>query len=113
MAGVNLLHARTEGWPAALRIVVSTAAPGQDFSGYVRSLSGMQRPIDAYLAEMLAGLPDDLLLFMLRTAILDRLSAPLCEAVGWARAGTLEQPRRRARLFRANSTARFGQYAVR
>ena len=80
-AGVKLLHARTEGWPAALRIVVSTASPGPDFSEYVRSLSGVQRPIDDYLAEMLDGLSGDLVLFMLRTAILDRLSAPLCEAV--------------------------------
>jgi len=80
-AGVKLLHSRTEGWPAALRIVVATASPGQDLSEYVRSLSGVQRPIDDYLAEMLDGLSGDLVLFMLRTAILDRLSAPLCEAV--------------------------------
>jgi LuxR family maltose regulon positive regulatory protein len=81
VAGVKLLHARTEGWPAALRIVVSTASPGQDFSEFVRSLSGVQHSIDDYLAEMLDGLSGDLVLFMLRTAILDRLSAPLCEAV--------------------------------
>ena len=81
VAGVKLLHSRTEGWPAALRIVVSTASPGQDFSEYVRSLSGVVRPINAYLAEMLDGLSGDLVLFMLRTAIVDRLSAPLCEAV--------------------------------
>lgn len=81
VAGVKLLHSRTEGWPAALRIVVSTASPGQDFSNYVRRLSGVQRPIDDYLTEMLDGLPGDLALFMLRTAILDQLSAPLCDAV--------------------------------
>ena len=81
LADVKLLHSRTEGWPAALRIVVSTSSPGQDFGQYVRSLSGMQRPIDAYLTEMLDGLPGDLVSFMLRTAILDRLSAPLCEVV--------------------------------
>jgi ATP/maltotriose-dependent transcriptional regulator MalT len=33
------------------------------------------------MAEMLDGLPGDLVSFMLRTAILDRLSAPLCEIV--------------------------------
>src|SRR4029077_19162453 len=84
VAGVKLLHSRTEGWPAALRIVVSTVFAGQDFSEYVRSLSRAQRPIDDYLAEMLDGLSGDLVLFMLRTAILDRLSAPLCEAVAGA-----------------------------
>jgi LuxR family transcriptional regulator, maltose regulon positive regulatory protein len=80
-ADVNVLHSRTEGWPAQLRIVVSTSASGEDFRHYVRNLSSMRRPIDAYLAEMLEGLPRDLVVFMLRTAILDRLSAPLCETV--------------------------------
>jgi LuxR family transcriptional regulator, maltose regulon positive regulatory protein len=87
LADIQLLHSRTEGWPAALRIVVSTSSPGQDFEQYVRSLSGMQRPIDAYLTEMLDGLPADLVSFMLRTAILDRLNASLCEAVSGAASG--------------------------
>jgi LuxR family maltose regulon positive regulatory protein len=58
--------------------------PSQSGSGlkeYVHNLSGSQRPVAAYLAEMLGGLPADLVDFMLRTAILDRLSGPLCEAV--------------------------------
>jgi LuxR family transcriptional regulator, maltose regulon positive regulatory protein len=80
-ADVKMLHAKTEGWPAQLRIVVSTSSSGEDFGQYVRNLSSMQRPIDAYLAEMLDGLPPDLVAFMLRTAILDRVSAPLCGAV--------------------------------
>jgi LuxR family maltose regulon positive regulatory protein len=48
---------------------------------YVHNLSGSQRPIAAYLTEMLDGLPVELVDFMLRTAVLDRLSGPLCEAV--------------------------------
>src|SRR5947199_9645681 len=79
---VRLLHEKTEGWPAALRIVASTSIQlRQDFAQYVRNLSGAQRPIGAYLDELLAGLPHDMVQFMLRTAILDRLCAPLCEAV--------------------------------
>jgi LuxR family transcriptional regulator, maltose regulon positive regulatory protein len=78
---VKLLHSRTEGWPAALRIVACTSSPGQDFAQFVRNLSGTQRTINAYLAEMLNGLPRDLVSFMLRTAILDRLSGPLCDVV--------------------------------
>jgi LuxR family transcriptional regulator, maltose regulon positive regulatory protein len=81
LADVKLLLSRTEGWPAALRIIVCASSWGQDFRQYMRNLSSMQRPIDAYLAEMLDGLPGDLVLFMLRTAILDRLSPPLCEIV--------------------------------
>ncbi|MET3965279.1 LuxR C-terminal-related transcriptional regulator [Bradyrhizobium sp. S3.9.1] len=79
---VQLLQRKTEGWPAALRIISSM--PSQSGSGlkeYVHNLSGSQRPIAAYLTEMLDGLPVELVDFMLRTAVLDRLSGPLCEAV--------------------------------
>jgi len=79
---VRLLQRKTEGWPAALRIISSM--PSQSGSGlreYVHNLSGSQRPIAAYLTEMLDGLPVELVDFMLRTAVLDRLSGPLCEAV--------------------------------
>ena len=55
---MKLLHEKTEGWPAALRIVVSTSIQSrQDFAQYVRNLSGSQRPIGAYLEDMLDGLP--------------------------------------------------------
>src|SRR5260370_41436985 len=54
---------------------------GSGLKEYVHNLAGSQRPIAAYLAEMLDGLPVELVDFMLRTAILDRLSGPLCEAV--------------------------------
>ena len=47
----------------------------------MRRLSGEQRPIGDYLAEMLAGLPYELVQFMLRTSVLDRLSGELCQAV--------------------------------
>jgi LuxR family transcriptional regulator, maltose regulon positive regulatory protein len=79
---VQLLQRKTEGWPAVLRIILSMRSqPGFGLKEYVHNLSGSQRPIAAYLAEMLDGLPVELVDFMLRTAILDRLSGPLCEAV--------------------------------
>jgi LuxR family transcriptional regulator, maltose regulon positive regulatory protein len=78
---VRLLHSRTEGWPAALRIIVATSSAGEGFGQYVRNLTGVQRPIGSYLDEMLDGLPGELVSFMLRTAILDRLSVPLCKVV--------------------------------
>ncbi len=78
----RIIHAKTEGWPALLRILASTIArPGQSLSRGIRALSGTARPIGAYLDEMLRSLPQELVAFMLRTAILDRLSASLCEAV--------------------------------
>jgi LuxR family maltose regulon positive regulatory protein len=79
---MRLLHDKTDGWPAALRIVASTSIQSrQDFEQYVRGLSGTQRPIGAYLKEMLDGLPGKIVQAMLRTAILDRLCAPLCESL--------------------------------
>jgi LuxR family maltose regulon positive regulatory protein len=79
---VQLLQRKTEGWPAALRIISSMRSQsGFGLKEYVYNLTGAQRPIAAYLAEMLNGLPIELVDFMLRTAILDRLSGPLCEAV--------------------------------
>jgi len=85
---VRLLHEKTEGWPAALRIVTSTSIQwDQDFGQYVHNLSGVQRPIGAYFEEMLDGLPRDMVQFMLRTAVLDRLCAPLCEVVTGANSG--------------------------
>ncbi|UQR63168.1 LuxR C-terminal-related transcriptional regulator [Bradyrhizobium sp. C-145] len=79
---VQLLQRKTEGWPAALRIIASIPSQtGFGLKEYVHNLSGSQRPIAAYLAEMLDGLPVELVDFMLRTAILDRLTGPLCEAV--------------------------------
>lgn len=81
-ADVNILYQKTEGWPAVLRIVASTCnQTGEPLGQYARRLSGTLRPIGAYLAEMLDGLPADMLLFMLRVSLLDRLTPPLCEAV--------------------------------
>jgi LuxR family maltose regulon positive regulatory protein len=82
LSDVQLLQRKTEGWPAALRIISSMRSQsGFDLREYVHNLSGSQRSIAAYLAEMLDGLPVELVDFMLRTAILDWLSGPLCEAV--------------------------------
>jgi len=79
---IQLLQRKTEGWPAALRIISSMRSQsGFGLKEYVNNLSGTQRPIAAYLAEMLDWFPAELVDFMLRTAILDPLSGPLCEAV--------------------------------
>ncbi|WP_228770885.1 LuxR C-terminal-related transcriptional regulator [Cupriavidus sp. U2] len=78
-ASVDALHASTEGWAAALRLSAPMLARSQ--SGTWVAPSGTARPIAAYLEEMLACQTPELVDFMVRTAILDRLSAPLCIAV--------------------------------
>jgi LuxR family maltose regulon positive regulatory protein len=78
----KLLREKTEGWPALVRIFTWIAVKsGQISSESLRHLSGTLSPIGTYLDEILDSLPRELVEFMLRTAILDRLSVPLCHAV--------------------------------
>jgi LuxR family maltose regulon positive regulatory protein len=81
-SSVKSLFANTEGWAAALRISTSalsreTYKPGLELA----APSGASRPFAAYLEDMLKRLPVETVEFMLRTSILDRLTASLCEAV--------------------------------
>jgi len=79
---IRTIHAKTEGWPAILRIIASTCSQsGKEFGQFVSRLSGAAPTISTYFDEMLDGLSPDMVRFMLRTAILDRFSASLCRAV--------------------------------
>jgi LuxR family transcriptional regulator, maltose regulon positive regulatory protein len=82
MRDVRALHAKTEGWPAILRIIACTKfSSTADLKEFISRLSGSARPISLYLQEMLNALPVDMVQFLLRTSILDRFSASLCAAV--------------------------------
>jgi LuxR family transcriptional regulator, maltose regulon positive regulatory protein len=79
---VRILNAKTGGWAAVLRIIASTLLhEGENLGQYVRGLAAAQRPVGDYLAEMVNGLPEEMVEFMLRSAILDRISTPLAQAV--------------------------------
>ncbi|MFM0337300.1 LuxR C-terminal-related transcriptional regulator [Paraburkholderia fungorum] len=79
---VKSLFATTEGWAAALRISASALARDDRPRGWRPSApTGASRPLADYLEDILQSLPTAMFEFMLRTAILDRLSAPLCEAL--------------------------------
>jgi LuxR family transcriptional regulator, maltose regulon positive regulatory protein len=81
-SGVKSLFASTEGWAAALRIsasVLARASRKQDTA--LTPASGVSRPFAAYLEDMVKRLPSGMVEFMLRTSILERLTAPLCEAL--------------------------------
>lgn len=76
------LFASTEGWAAALRISASVLARSDRPRGWRASApTGASRPLADYLEDILQSLPAGMFEFMLRTAILDRLSAPLCAAI--------------------------------
>jgi hypothetical protein len=70
---------RTEGWPAGLYLAAVIAA-GNDVEPV--TVSGDDRWVADYLyRESLVRLPESVQRFLRRAAVLDQLSAPLCEAV--------------------------------
>ena len=79
---LSRLTERTEGWAAGVQLVGLTLQHHSDPSGFVDQFAGDDRHISDYLRdEVLSQLPERLRGFLLATAILDRLNAPLCRAV--------------------------------
>jgi LuxR family maltose regulon positive regulatory protein len=79
---VEALHARTEGWITALQLAALAFAGGSDAERVVSSLSGEQRAVSAWLMEgVFRRQPPRLRRFLLRSSVLERLSAPLCDAL--------------------------------
>jgi LuxR family transcriptional regulator, maltose regulon positive regulatory protein len=88
-AGVGLADAdltevrrRTEGWPVGLHLAaLAVKAGGQQHQAGL-GFTGDDRFMADYLrSELLAHLPPELVTFLTRTAVLDRMSGPLCDAV--------------------------------
>ena len=70
--------ARTEGWPAGLYLAALIASE----SDGELTISGDDRFVSDYLyQEALMHLPSDVQRFLRRTAVLDQLSAPVCDAI--------------------------------
>ncbi|MCB0208970.1 MAG: tetratricopeptide repeat protein [Anaerolineae bacterium] len=79
---VMALETRTEGWVAGLQLAALSMQGYDDVQRFVQSFTGSHRFVIDYLAEeVLSQQPDHIRTFLLHTAVLDRLSAPLCDAV--------------------------------
>ncbi len=79
---IRLLEQRTEGWIAGLQLAAFTLRERKDRDVFIRSFAGDQRYIMDYLFdEVLSQQSDEIRNFLLTTAILDRLSGPVCSAV--------------------------------
>lgn len=79
---VGALEMRTEGWAAGLQLAALALRGRTDREGFLQEFTGGHRYILGYLVdEVLARQPDDVQHFLLKTAILERLSGPLCDAV--------------------------------
>jgi LuxR family transcriptional regulator, maltose regulon positive regulatory protein len=79
-AGAALLHQRTEGWAAGLRLAAISLADHPDPERFVAEFSGSDRTVAEYLvAEMLERQPDDVQHLLLRTSLLDRVNGELAD----------------------------------
>ena len=79
-AGSALLHQRTEGWAAGLRLAAISLAEHTDPERFVQEFSGSNRTVAEYLlAEMLERQADDVKDLLLRTSLLDRVNGELAD----------------------------------
>jgi LuxR family maltose regulon positive regulatory protein len=89
IAGLNLtaqdvaaLESRTEGWIAGLQLAALSMQGHSDCTSFINAFTGSHRFVLDYLSDqVLQQQPEDLRLFLLQTSILDRVSAPLCDAL--------------------------------
>lgn len=82
---VKVLESRAEGWVTGLQLAALALQEGQDVAraeSFIAAFTGDNRYVMDYLvAEVLQRQPEAIRTFLRQTAILDRLAAPLCNAV--------------------------------
>jgi LuxR family transcriptional regulator, maltose regulon positive regulatory protein len=79
---VTALHQRTEGWPAGLYLAALCLREGGPLASAAVSFSGKDQFVSEYVeSEFLAWLSRPQRAFLMRTAVLERMCGPLCEAV--------------------------------
>jgi LuxR family maltose regulon positive regulatory protein len=75
-----VLHQRTEGWVAGLRLAVLSMAGHPDPERFVAEFSGSDRTVAEYLtAEMLERQPPEVQGLLLRTSVLERVNGELAD----------------------------------
>jgi ATP/maltotriose-dependent transcriptional regulator MalT len=79
---IAVLEERTEGWITGLQMAALSMRDREDVLGFIKGFSGTNRYIlDYLLEEVMASQSVEIQQFLLCTSILERLTAPLCEAV--------------------------------
>ncbi|HET6629982.1 MAG TPA: LuxR C-terminal-related transcriptional regulator [Woeseiaceae bacterium] len=79
---VAVLQERVEGWAAGLQLATLSYGGDEAWESFVRSFRGSMREVADFLAaDVLNRQRPELRAFLLDTAVLDRMTAPLCEAV--------------------------------
>ena len=81
-AEMTELIGRTEGWPVGLYLAALARKAGGRRRDAGARFSGEDRFVADYLhSELLAQLPAERVAFLTRTAVLERMCGPLCDAV--------------------------------
>ncbi len=81
-ADLGVFVERTEGWPAGVYLAALSLRGQSSPSRFVQQLSGDNRFIAEFLVEeVLSNQPRQIMEFLCRTAILDRFTPSLCDAV--------------------------------
>ncbi len=76
------LDIRTEGWIAGLQLAALAMKGRDNLASFISAFTGSHRYILDYLSEeVLSRQPQSVQSFLLQTSMLNRLSAPLCDAV--------------------------------
>lgn len=79
---IEELERRTEGWAAGLQMAALSLQATRDTGQFVSRFTGSNRYVLDYLTdEIVAVQRDDVREFLIETSLLDRLNAPLCDAV--------------------------------
>ncbi|MCP4428518.1 MAG: LuxR family transcriptional regulator, partial [Chloroflexi bacterium] len=79
---IEILSSKTEGWISGLQLAALSMRDQSDVDRFVRSFAGSNRFILDYLIEeVFRQQPPDVREFLLQTAVLEQLTAPLCAAV--------------------------------
>jgi LuxR family transcriptional regulator, maltose regulon positive regulatory protein len=79
---ITALDTRTEGWIAGLQLAALSLHGHTDIPGFIRAFTGSHRYVVDYLVEeVLVHQPEPVQTFLLQTAILERMTGSLCEAV--------------------------------
>src|SRR5215470_5921861 len=82
------LHRRTEGWPAGLYLAALYLREGGSLEAAAGSFGGEDRFVSEYIeSEFLARISGRQRVFLTRTAALERMCGPLCDAVLGAEGG--------------------------
>jgi len=79
---IAALETRTEGWIAGLQLVAISMKGHKDASALIKSFTGSHRYVLDYLMEeVLEQQPENVQTFLLQTAVLNRLTGSLCDAL--------------------------------